>query len=151
MTRFEWMPLKALLTEPNFRDIANAYYDELWGDTGIICAPDWEKRQAMEDAFCYRIWTARVDGTVAGFIEFQIGPTVNAKDTLFAIDMGHFVSPPFRGKGVIGYRMLRTAERALEEMGVKAILMHDNLRHPLMPHFLSLGFRPIGTLFHKVL
>jgi len=151
MTRFGWEPLKTLLAEPNFRDIAQAYYDELWGDTGVVCVPDWDKRQAMEDAFCYRIWTAHVDGTLAGFIEFQLGPTVNARDTLFAVDLGHFISPTFRGKGVLGYRMWRAAERALEEMGVRAMLCHDNMKHPLMPFFLSLGMKPIGTLFHKVI
>ncbi len=149
--RFGWEPLKTVLAEPNFPDLFRAYHDELWGEPRVPCVPDWERRQAMEDAFQYRIWIARVDETLAGFIEFQIAPTLNARTTLYAIDCGHFITPAFRGNARLGYRMWSTAFKALDELGVKVVLCHDNIAHPLMQFFLALGMKPVGTLFHKVL
>ena len=151
MTRFGWTPIREVLKEPNIRDLVQAYFAELWGEARVPCVPDWEKRCQLEDQFLYRVWTAHVDDTMAGFIEWHITPTINAKDTLFALDAGHFIAPTFRGNSRLGYRMWSSCIRALEELGVKVVLVHDNIRHPLMPFFLSLGFKPIGTLYHKVL
>lgn len=151
LVKFGWEPLKSFLAEPNARDIVAAYHGELWGEARVPCAPDWDRRQAMEDAFQYRLWTARVDETLAGFIEFQVAPTLNASTTLFAIDVGHFILPAFRGNARLGHRMWASAMRALEELGVGVVMAHDNMTHPLMPFFLSLGMRPTGITFMKVL
>lgn len=148
---FGWESIKELLAEPNFRDVVRAYHRELWGETGVSCDPDWERRIAMEEQGMYRAWTARVDRTWAGFIEWQIAPTINAKGTLFAIDAGHYVTPTFRGNNRLGYRMWSTAFAALKREGVKVVMAHDNIRHPLMPFMLGLGMKPVGTLYHKVL
>lgn len=148
---FGWESIKELLADPNFRDLVRSYHRELWGEFDVPCDPDWARRVAMEEAGVYRAWTARVDRTWAGFIELQIGPTLNAKGSVFAIDAGHYITPTFRGIPRLGYRMWRSAFDALKREGVNVILAHDNMKHPLMPFMLSLGMRPIGTLFMKVL
>lgn len=150
-TSYGWESIKDLLEEPNFRDIVRSYHGELWGERGIPCDPDWLKRIAMQEAGTYRAWTARVDGTWAAFIEWQIMPTLNAKGTLFAIDAGHYVSPTFRDNNRLGYRLWSTAFAALQREGVKVVMSHDNIKRPLMPFMLSLGMRPVGVMYYKVL
>jgi hypothetical protein len=150
-TTFGWEPLKTVLAEPNFRDLAQAYHRELWGEDRVPCAPDWARRQAMEDAGIYKLWVARVGPTLAGGIEWQIAPTLNAMTTMFAIDCGYYVIPAFRDDARFGWRMWKTALLALKGLGVTVVMSHDNIRHPLMPFFLGLGFKPMGTIYQKVL
>ena len=151
MTRFGWTPIREVLKEPNIRDIAQAYYAELWNDARVPCNPDWERRIRMEDEGSYKVWTATVDGTLAGFIEFQLTPTLNSRDKIVALDCGHFLAPAFRGKDRLWWQMWRSAERAIAELGGKSILAHDNIRRPLMAPFLSLGYKPVATLYWKAL
>jgi hypothetical protein len=47
--------------------------------------------------------------------------------------------------------MWKTALLALKGLGVTVVMSHDNIRHPLMPFFLGLGFKPMGTIYQKVL
>jgi hypothetical protein len=105
----------------------------------------------MEDAGIYKLWVARVGPTLAGGIEWQIAPTLNAMTTMFGIDCGHFLTPTFRDIPRLGYRMWREAFAALEREGVKVVMSHDNVKHPLMPFFLALGMKPTGTIYQKVL
>lgn len=140
-----------ILREPNIADIIQSYHAELWGEERVPCAPDWERRRQAEAAGTYRVWTAYAGKTLAGFIEWQVMPTLNAKETLFAIDCGHYLSTAFRGAGGIGYRMWRSALEALKREGAKVVMTHDNIRHPLMPFMLALGMKPVGTLYHKVI
>jgi hypothetical protein len=93
----------------------------------------------------------RLNSTFIGFAAFHLLCHLNYPTTLFAIDAGHFLSPAFRDKGRIGFRMWRTVEPALKERGAKIIMAHDNMVHPLLPFFLALGYEPQSTLFWKVL
>ena len=66
---------------------------------------------------------------------------------LAAIDGGHYLSPGYRDKGMVGWRMWRSAKAALIEEGVRFIMAHDNAKRPLMPFFLALGFEPLSTMW----
>lgn len=149
-TTFGWEPLKTILAEPNFPDIVRAYHRELWSEDRVPCDPDWARRQAMEDAGQYKAWVGRVGPTLAGFIEWQIGPTLNAKGSVVAIDCGHYVSPTFRAIPRFGYHMWKAALQALRGEGVNVVMTHDNERHPLMPFMLALGMKPAGVFYHRV-
>ena len=146
---YGWTPLREILAEPNIGYLVSSYHQELWGEFRTPCEPDWEKRQAMEDAFVYRAWTMWVGGTLGGFIEWQVAPTINAKNTLFAIDCGHYIHPTYRSEPRLLYRMWSTAERALRDLGAEVVMVHDNIKRPMMPFFLARRYRPIGTLFMK--
>ena len=144
---FGWEKLETLLAEPNVRDLIQEYWEELWSYKDIPCEIDWPRLLAREVEGVYRVWTARVDGTLAGFAAFYVEPYVLARTTLFAIDGGHFLSAAFRDKGMVGFRMWKTAAAALKAEGVQMAMMHDNAARPLLPFFLALGAEPRSTWY----
>ena len=144
---FGFERLSILLKEPNIRDLLTSYWQELTPLTGHRLDIDWARLLKHEEQGIYRIWTARVNGTLAGFAAFYVQTHVYHKTLLFAVDGGHYLSPAFRNNGRLGYRMWKTVISALKEDGVKVIMAHDNARRPLMPFFLSLGLEPLSTMW----
>ena len=141
-----------MLAEPNAADMIRSYVEELspLRDT-IPVNPDWQRRLRLEAEGAYKIWACRVDGTLAGYISFLIMPHHDYKDTLFALDQGHYLSPAYRNTpGQIGLKMWRSVEPALKELGVEWIMAHDGQRS-LLPYMLHLGYAPKSVLYWKCL
>lgn len=150
--RFGEEKLAALLKEPNIGDLIAAYWEELSPMKGVApLNPDWASMIEREKRGEFFVWAARADKTLIGFIAFHVVNHLNYRDTLFAIDAGHFLDASTRGNGQIGFRMWRTAEAALRKKNVRVIMAHDNAARPLLPFFLALGFEPRSTIFWKAL
>ena len=146
--RFGWEPLERLLAEPNVKDLITAYWEELWPYKDVPVIVDWERLKRFEAAGVYKVWTARVGPTLAGFASFYVQPHVFAMTTIIAMDGGHFVNPAFRDtEARIGWRMWKTAKVALKELGAVMINVHDNASRPLMPFFLALDMEPRSVMF----
>jgi hypothetical protein len=151
-TTYRWEKLADVLAEPNAADMIRAYVEELspLRDT-VAVNPDWGRLQRLEAEGVYRLWAARVGGTLAGYISFFVAPHHNYKDTLSALDGGHYLAPCYRDTpGRIGLHMWKTAEAALRDLGVQYVAVHDGQRS-LLPFLLHLGYHPRATLYWKVL
>ena len=149
---FGWEKLARLLDEPNAMDMIRDQHAE----TGSHHADapldiDWAEKMRMEEAGRYRVWAARSGDTLAGFIAWHIIPHLNHRSTLFAITDVHCLAPAFRDKDRLGLRMWRSCEPALRDLGVKIVMPHDDIERSLLPFFLALGYRPMMTIFSKVL
>ncbi len=141
-----WERLEFLLKEPGIRDLITEYWEEL-SPLGLPLDIDWQRLLRHEADGTYRIWTARVNHTLAGFAAFYVQPHMYHRSVLAAVDAGHYLSPAFRDKGMVGWRMWRSAKAALIEEGATFIMAHDNAKRPLMPFFLALGFEPLSTMW----
>ncbi len=145
---FGWEKLETILTEPNFQDLAYGYWEELSPIKGLPLDVNWPQLLEWERKFIYRVWAARVGGTLAGFITFLVQPHVFHQNTLFAVDYGHYLAPAFRDTGsMVGARMWRSAQAALKEAGVEIAFLHDNAKRPLSPFFLGIGARPFAAMW----
>lgn len=145
---FGWESIEALLAEPNIRELIVDYWSELSPVPHLKLDIDWPRLLEWERQFIYRVWAARVNGTLAGFASFQIAPHVMHKSTLFAVDYGHFLAPAFRDtSSMVGARMWRSAKVALKEAGVEVGFLHDNALRPLSPFFLAIGARPFSAMW----
>lgn len=145
---FGWESLETILAEPNVRELLTSYWRELSPVKHLPLDIDWPRLLEWERQFLFRVWVARVDGTLAGFITFLVQTHFLMKTTLVAVDHGHYLAPAFRNSNArVGWRMWSSAKAALIEQGVKVIYAHDNARRPLMPFFLALGFEPLSTMW----
>jgi len=143
-----WEQLETILAEPNIRELLTQYWRELSPIKHIPLDIDWPRILEWERQFIFRVWACRVDGTLAGFITFQIAPPILHKSTLFAIDYGHYLAPAFRDTAsMVGARMWWSGRRALKELGVEIGMLHDNALRPLSPFFLSIGARPFSSMW----
>ncbi len=147
-TTYEWDSLERILAEPNIRELLTGYWAELSPIKNIPLDIDWPRIFEWERQQVFRVWTARVDETLAGFITFLIQPHFLHRHTLWAVDHGHFLAPAFRDSSHrVGARMWWTAKAALQEAGVKMVFLHDNALRPLSPFLLGIGARPFSAMW----
>ena len=149
--RFGWEKLDALLAEPNLREMLEDYEIE-HRSPALAHLPvdiDWPRLLAQEAAGVYRVWAARVETTLAGFISFYVEPHPYYRTVLFAVDGGHFLAPAFRNKGRIGWRMWSSAFAALKREGVQFAMPHDSARRPMTPFLFALGAEPLAMWWIK--
>lgn len=153
MTRYGWEKLKDILAEPNLRDLLTAYYEELWPlKSKVAIDPDWPEMLRREEAGIFKVWTARVDGTLAGFVSFSIFPHLMTRQALWAFDCGHYLHAAWRDTpDRVGYRMWKSVEKPLKDLGVQVVCTHDNASRSLLPFFLGLGYSPRAVTFMKAL
>ena len=145
---FGWEPLETILTEPNIQDLLFSYWEELSPIKGLPLDVNWPQLLEWERQFIYRVWVARVGGTMAGFISFMVQPHFLHRNTLFAVDYGHFLAPDYRDtQSMVGARMWRSARAALKEAGVEISFLHDNSLRPLSPFLLGIGARPFSAMW----
>ena len=148
---FGWEPVETLINEPNATELVRAQYDEFTRlPEDIQLDPDVGRMLASEKAGVYRVWAARRDGMLIGWIEFVISPGWHNKSVRFAFDGGHYLAPEF-GSTHTALKMWRSALVALEALGVRVVTAHDNPVRPLDAFFRRLGFDPGGKLYVKVL
>ncbi len=147
--KFSWEKLEVLLSEPNCRELITEYWEELWPyKKEIPLDVDWDLLSRYEADGVFRVWSARVGGTLAGFVSFYIQPYILAKTTILALDGGHYLSPEFRNRlDRLGYRMYKTAGIALKAEGAKLAMLHDNAARPLLPLFLAIGASPRSIIY----
>ena len=146
-SKFGWERLETLLSEPNIRELLTQYWSELSPIKHIPLDIDWPRLLDWERQGIYRVWAARVDGTLAGFAAFYVQPHVYHRGTIIAVDGGHYLAPAFRDKGMLGWRMWRSLKAEFQREGVQVGMLHDNAVRPLMPFFLALGAEPLSTMW----
>jgi len=118
---FQWETLDALLEEPNFRDMIAEWWEEM-SPLKVRQVVDWAAMAAENHAGYLHIWTARVDKTLAGFVRFYVLRPPEHSNALFAHERGYYLSPLFRDKARIAWRLFRSARTALkEELGVRTL------------------------------
>lgn len=148
---FAWESVVDLFEEPNARELVLAQYEELDGlKDKIPLDPDFARMRQLEQAGLYKIWAARRDGLLVGFIEFTITTTLHHRTTKVAMDGGYFLHPAFCDIWTLG-KMWRSAEAELRDMGCMLVMSHDNPSRPLPAFFKRLGYQPAGALYVKVL
>lgn len=145
---FNWEPVESVLGDMGVREMILEQWEELAGNRGIPLDPDFGRMRLLEEAGMFKIWGARRDGLLVGFIEFSIIAPLHHRKTLYAFDGGHFVHPEFRSP-FLWLAMWRSALAALRDIGVQMVVAHDNPRRPLDIAFERLGFTPGGRMYQR--
>jgi hypothetical protein len=148
---FGWQTVAELIVDPALDALILNQYEEFSHLKGRVpLAVDYERMAELEKMGMFRVWTARLDKQLVGIIEFQIVRHLHSRNTIFAVDHGHYLDPDARAMWRF-IAMWRSALVALRELGVEIVMAHDNARHPLGPAMRRLGFSPDGSTWMKAL
>ena len=156
MLTFGWEPVARLIEEPNLAELVRAHWEELSAHKEEMpLDPDWNRFVEYNEAGFYRVWTARADKTLVGYISFYTFCPPHHCRTMIAVDDGYYLDPAYRA-GWNGIEMWRTALDALAEIGVIGCIGHSKLhfqaeRGGIGALFRRLGFHPTDELWWKTL
>ena len=111
---------------------------------------DWDSYEKIEEHGLLRIFTARQDSELAGYLCVLITPNLHSKGSAVACDDGFFVAKSHRGKP-IAKNLIRFAETCLKEDGLKVFYIVGTTEKPIDALMLRMGYTAIETKFQKVL
>jgi GNAT superfamily N-acetyltransferase len=154
--KFGWEPVDTLIAEPNAADLLREHYEALGvHKEKLKLDVAWGALSAAEAEGRFRVWTARDDGLLAGYLGLWIIRHGHFQETLMAVEDSFLLSAPYR-KGWTGIRMLKEVIAALREMGVGLLIIHEKVhfvaaRGGLGKLYRRLGFYHSDNLWSKVL
>ncbi len=102
--------------EPLLRD----HWDSVPPDYGHPFDPDWGAYDAMESVGALRIYTARDEGVLIGYVVAVVGPGLHSRHSRRAMTDLWYVIPSARGAR-LGVNLLRWAEDQLLGEGVDLV------------------------------
>lgn len=112
-------------------------YEYRWGGRSHWTKDNWYQ-YVMRDAF--ETWVAYQSGTPAGYFELEKGTDGDVRIACFGL------MPQFVGKGLGGYLLTKSVERAWEMRATRVWLSTCSHDHPhALPNYLARGFRIVET------
>lgn len=153
---FQWEPAKRVMDDPEWTPLMLDHWEELAVHKDQMpLDPDYAEYLRADDLGFFRIWTARDEKMLVGYIGFWIRPHAHYKSTLTAVEDLYMLSPAYR-KGMTGYRLFTTAFEALKERGVKRIFCHEKVhfetqRGGVGKLLKRMGFIHTDNLYSKML
>lgn len=97
-----------------------------------------------------KIFTARDDGELIGYVVVVITPDIHSKGNFLASDDGFFVKREYRKHGN-GIRLLQFAEACLKEDGFATFYVSSTMMNPIDDLLLRFGYKEIERKYEKVL
>ncbi len=117
---------------------------------GCELDPDWDTYEALEGQGLFKVFTAREDGALIGYLGVFIAPFLHSKGkaqpTMDAIYVRRDRRASRAGVGLIHF-----AERCLREDGFASLCLTSTESYPLGPLFERMGYARIQTMYEKEL
>ena len=128
--------------------LLEAHYTEISHFKDIPLKADWEKYFILEDTGLLKVFIARYNKKIIGYVAYTIGINMHYSDVIQAIQDVLFVSPDNRGK-MAGIKLLKESEKELKKLNVKLIVQHVKLAHDFSPMLKRLGYEDVEKLLIK--
>ena len=145
-----WTSFNTLLADSAFMELLETQWGELTHLPDRPPSPDWDRVLEHERLGLLKVWTARINGDIRGFIAWNFIYPLGYPASLWAVDGGWYFDPKRRNAWK-ALRMWQSSEIALRAMGVEIMRAHDNIKRPLGPFFKRLGFHPVAVNYLKEL
>lgn len=117
-----------------------------WKDVPL--EPDRAKYDLLERAGVLRIFTARQQGCLIGYVAFLVDAHLHYRRLTVASQDVLWIEPEHR-HGALGSELMDFAERVLEVDGVHVILQHSKVAHPIGGFLRRLGYEAMDTIYAK--
>lgn len=120
--------------------------------------PDWDRYFQYERGGYLRIWTARANGVLVGYVNCFLTNSLLCRSVLHGYAEHFWLAPEWRsGRG--GLDFLRSAERGMADLGAKVVRFNTNDayepdrcgRSRVGVALRRIGYAPIVTIWERVL
>ena len=135
---------------PEFKNIIEQHCDEisLYNKEIAPLDPDWELYKNMDKANLLFTYTVRNESRLIGYYVSVVIKHLHYKQTLVSDCDVFYLLPEYR-KGLIGYRLILWAEKELEKIGVKIIILSAKFNKPLESLAKRLGHKPLDLKYFR--
>ena len=128
--------------------ILRRHYEEIaWKRDRIPLDVDWEKYDLCEKNGSLEVYTARIDGKLAGYSAYFISRHPHYKQTIYAQNDVLYIDKPYRGRQ--GMEFIRWCETQLKARGVQVHGLHVKKWFDWSAMAVRMGFEPMDTILMK--
>lgn len=107
--------------------------------------PDFQKYVQYDNAGFLRIFTARDDGELIGYLLVYVRESLHFQ-TKEAVQDALFITPKKRGFGV---NFLKWCEAQLRLEGIEFLYQHVNVHHDFSPILIRMGYEHLDSVYVK--
>lgn len=130
--------------------LIKSQFDEVYPSRDYVTLDmDWDLYQKLEEMQLLKIFTARSNGSLVGYLWVIVSPNIHSKGSYTATDDAWFVSKEYRKSGT-AVGLLRFTEKCLKEDGFKSFYISGTEDVPLDKLMSKLGYNKIETKFERV-
>ena len=113
--------------------------DTVLPDPTVEFDPDLELCQALADHDMMHVFTARIAGTVVGYLILVVAPVMFAKGTKLATQEGLYIHEDHR-RGMLAARLIRTADGWLKDHGIAYVIQRVHKDVDYSPLLKRMGY-----------
>jgi hypothetical protein len=114
----------------------------------IVLDPDVSAYHYLEKCGGLRVFTARDEGKLAGYVVFFVRHNMHYKESLQAVQDVLFLDEPYR-KGFTGIKLIKYADESLADDGVQVVYHHVKAAHDFGPILERMGYRLVDLIYAR--
>lgn len=112
--------------------------------------PDWKEYARLDASGTLRIFTARQDGVLVGYMVLIINKSLHYSDHFFAVCDVVFVKPDSRA-GATGYKLIKYVENYCKQVGCSTLTINTKVHIPFDNLMIGMAFDLIERVYCKYL
>lgn len=125
------------------------HWAEISSNPDIALDVDVDAYRQSENAGMLRIYTARDEGVMVGYVAVLVHRGLHYRQSLQATQDVFYVDPAHRGR-MLGFRLLRFMEDQLKAERVQIIYQHVKIKHPALGALLErIGYTATETIYSR--
>lgn len=110
---------------------------------------DIDTYSALYDLGRFRLFTARCDGKLIGYLGFVLSRSLDRRYMVQALECGFFLSPEYR-RGRTALRLMAMAEHELKTLGCDVVFYHSPVANPRFGALLShCGYQKVDEIYAR--
>ena len=111
---------------------------------------DWDTYRQLEDMNLLKIFTARDNKILVGYLWVIVSPNIHSKGSFVAADDGLFVAKSHR-RDYVAINLIKFVEKCLKEDGFKVFHISGTEENPIDSLMNRMGYDKIEIKYQKVL
>jgi GNAT superfamily N-acetyltransferase len=139
-----------VLCQPEISELAKQHHAEVNEFKDVALDIDWRKYAMAELSGGYKLFVVRHESKIIGWVGYFIYDHVRHIGYKIAKEDWYYIDPDYRKQG-ISKQLFSFAECALNDLGVKRVVMSCKVKHDHSALIESLGYTHYEKNFTKLL
>jgi len=126
--------------------LLHAHYKEIAHYQDIELSPDFSKYKQLYDAGVLRVYTARKEKELIGYVIFFFNYSLHYQKSLQAVQDVLFIHPEHRG---VGTRLIKWADEQLRAEGAQVVYHHVKKEHNFGALLERFGYKCVDLIYAR--
>jgi len=110
--------------------------------------PDWGAYKRLQELGMFKIFTARNEDKLIGYVAFAIHHNLHYRARKHAVQDVLYLDPTHRGR-MMGVKLIKFADDVLRDNGVHLVSQHVKIKHDFSPLLEYIGYEQVEKIYER--